>query len=97
MSFAHVSALSVGNSDLLKRVYFASCVAFDRVYIHGGCLESVGKLPQPLPDVLLFDAETLSVGRIEAKTAAPKLCKHKMVSIGHRLLVVGGWDGYKRS
>ena len=26
----------------------------------------------------------------------PILCKHRMLSIGHKLLVVGGWDGYKR-
>lgn len=97
MEFAHVVADSVGEFELLKRVYFASCCAFDRVYLHGGCLEAAGKLPQPLPDVLLYDAETASVGRIASETAAPRLCKHQMVSIDHRLVVVGGWDGYKRS
>jgi len=98
MSFqlAHVAAELIGESDLLKRVFFASCCAFERVYLHGGCLEPEGKLPQPLGDVLLFDAKTMSVGCVESQTPAPRLCKHEMSAIGNRLLIVGGWDGYKR-
>merc|ERR1712130_173919 len=98
MSFqlAHVAAELIGENDLLKRVFFASCCAFERVYFHGGCLEPEGKLPQPLGDVLLFDAKTMSIGRVESQTPAPRLCKHEMSAIGHRLLIVGGWDGYKR-
>ena len=46
--------------DDLKRVFFASAVCFDRIYIHGGCQEPSGKLPRPLNDMLMYDIWYLS-------------------------------------
>ena len=110
------AAIAMRHDDL-KRVYFASAVCFDRIYIHGGCQEAAGKLPRPLNDMLMYDygkffyhvvqcnqillnvtslSETNSLGPVPCGTAMPILCKHRMLSIGHKLLVVGGWDGYKR-
>lgn len=89
------AAIAMRHDDL-KRVYFASAVCFDRIYIHGGCQEAAGKLPRPLNDMLMYDYETNSLGPVLCGTAMPILCKHRMLSIGHKLLVVGGWDGYKR-
>ena len=51
---------------------------------------------QPLCSVLLYDVDTNSVGEVESSTRAPMLCKHRMEAVGHKLLVVGGWDGDKR-
>ena len=48
------AAIAMRHDDL-KRVYFASAVCFDRIYIHGGCQEAAGKLPRPLNDMLMYD------------------------------------------
>ena len=55
MNYVSASATLALCHDDLKRVYAASAVCFNRLYIHGGCLEGAGKLPQPLCDILLFD------------------------------------------
>ena len=40
--------------------------------------------------------ETNSVGQVPIQTISPMLCKHQMLSINHKLIAVGGWDGLKR-
>jgi len=94
----HVTAtatLSLCHDDL-KRVFAAAAVCFNRLYIHGGCLEGAGKLPEPRCDMLLFDHATNSVGQVPIASISPMLCKHQMRSISHKLIAVGGWDGLKR-